>query len=115
MSDPNVHERERVVVLEQRLLALERAIALQAMEYSRRLEELNHAHAQQVQAQATYIGREVYEGYVKEERSWREKVSTRLDILDGRSGGSSSSQRLLFLILPLLLSAVALIVAFLEG
>ena len=113
---------ERVARLEERLRGMdeavnlrERAVDIQANEYRRRLDELNHAHAQQVQTQATYIGREVYEGYVKEERAWRDTVRTRLDLLDGRSGGSSASQRLLFLILPLLLSAVAVVLAFFRG
>lgn len=43
-----------------------RALNLQAAEYERRLEALNHAHQQAVEAQARTVPRELFDQYVKE-------------------------------------------------
>jgi len=43
-----------------------RALVLQADEYERRLEALNHAHSQAVEAQARTVPREMFDQYVKE-------------------------------------------------
>ena len=43
-----------------------RALELQAAEYERRLETLNHAHQQAVEAQARTVPREMFDAYVKE-------------------------------------------------
>ena len=45
--------------VEAQQLANERALSIQAREYERRLDELNHAHATAVQTLATYIPREI--------------------------------------------------------
>ena len=42
------------------------ALELQALEYGRRLDTLNHAHQQAMEAQARTVPREVFEQYVKE-------------------------------------------------
>jgi hypothetical protein len=44
----------------------QRALELQATEYERRLETLNHAHQQAVEAQARTVPRELFDQYVKE-------------------------------------------------
>lgn len=43
-----------------------KALELQAAEYERRLETLNHAHQQAVEAQARTVPRELFDQYVKE-------------------------------------------------
>jgi hypothetical protein len=43
-----------------------RALELQAGEYERRLDTLNHAHQEAVEAQARTVPREVFDQYVKE-------------------------------------------------
>jgi hypothetical protein len=48
------------------VLSDRRALELQAVEYERRLEALNHAHEQAVQAQAMTVPREMFDQYVKE-------------------------------------------------
>lgn len=50
-----------VAVLEERIRNLDKALELQAREYSRRLEELNHSHQQQVDRNAMYVSRESWE------------------------------------------------------
>lgn len=47
-----------VAVLKEKIVGIERAISKQALEYERRLTELNHAHAQQVARNETYVPRE---------------------------------------------------------
>lgn len=53
--------RTQIAVLENVVKNLERAIERQALEYERRLGELNHAHAQAMERNAEFIRREVWE------------------------------------------------------
>ncbi len=53
----------RVAVLERTISERERALVMQAAEYQRRLDELNHSHAQQLQRNSDFIGREVWEAH----------------------------------------------------
>ncbi len=46
---------------------MEQARAIQAAEYERRLEALNHAHEQARETLATYLPREAFESFVKEQ------------------------------------------------
>ena len=70
-----------------------RALLLQAEEYERRLETLNHAHAQAVEAQARTVPREVFDQYVKEteqrERalvgSQNERFATAVEAINNRA------------------------------
>jgi hypothetical protein len=54
-----------IAVLETKLDNVLVAIDKQAKEYERRLQELNHAHQQQMDRNATYIPRETYEANEK--------------------------------------------------
>lgn len=54
-----------VEVLKSRLSSIEKAIDKQAIEYERRLTELNHAYKQQVERNATYVPRETAEANQK--------------------------------------------------
>ncbi len=57
-----------------------RALELQAAEYERRLDTLNHAHEAAVEAQARTVPREVFDQYVKEtEQRERALVNTQND------------------------------------
>lgn len=66
-----------------RLSADRRALDLQAAEYERRLDTLNHAHEAAVQAQAMTVPRELFDQFVKENASTRdaafESISARLE------------------------------------
>jgi hypothetical protein len=105
----------RVAVIEERLRGIDGATTHQFDETMRRLAELNHAHEKQVQDQATYIGREVFEGRMKELRIWQDEVRNTLSELAGRSTGKSSAGALVFQILPLLVSLITLAVLFWKG
>jgi len=75
-SERALREREYVAMREslealkalfdQQAVSDRRALELQAQEYERRLEDLNHAHAQAVEAQARTVPRELFDAYVKE-------------------------------------------------
>jgi uncharacterized protein YjbK len=51
----------RLAVMESQMADLKHGIALQAREYERRLEELNHAHERQVESNRHYVSREAWE------------------------------------------------------
>jgi biopolymer transport protein ExbB/TolQ len=55
-----------IACIKERLIAGSTALALQAREYERRLEDLNHAHAQAVSVQKTYVTRELHDSIYNE-------------------------------------------------
>lgn len=65
---------KEVAVLQARLEEKEVALSLQAKEYERRLDDLNHAHALAKDALSTYIPREVYEKFVQDMSEWQKSV-----------------------------------------
>jgi len=71
--------------LEQRMDAMDKEHKLQAEELARRLDELNHAHAKQVQDRGEFLTRAVFDQSQKEERSWREQVNNTLAEAKGRA------------------------------
>ena len=106
--------RVRISVLEERLRGLDRALQLQAAEYRRRLDELNHAHAQRVARDADYVLREKFDTFEKQERLWRDQVNETLAALQGRTTAVRSSKddtRSLWAILIAVASVVAAFVA----
>lgn len=65
---------ERLSVLEERLRGVEKAIQHQAVEYERRLTDLNHAHSRAREDLATYTPREVYDKFLQGFEEWRRSV-----------------------------------------
>ena len=58
----NHHSVEtRLAIMEERVSSIQTATRLQATEYERRLQELNHAHAQQAERNALYLPREYFD------------------------------------------------------
>lgn len=99
----------KIAVLEEQVMALRREIKLQAIEYQRRLAELNHAHDKQVEDQRTFVSSERYEGWQGEMNSWRATVSNALAILEGRNGGVTTIRGLIMQILPMIIAILAII------
>lgn len=64
----------KIAVLETQLVGLREAISLQAREYERRLQELNHAHQNQMDRNAQYISREAWEIRNAEIDKWRREI-----------------------------------------
>ena len=74
----------RISVLEERIRGMEQARALQATEYERRLDDLNHAHEQARQTLATYLPRDVFEKVEQGWTAWKSKVDIEMALDRGR-------------------------------
>jgi hypothetical protein len=72
------HLRE-LIEAEQR--AQKEALALQAKEYERRLDELNHAHARALQAAQMSVSRELYESDKRIGDERREAISKEIETI----------------------------------
>ena len=59
---------------ESQLELRDQALQVQAREYERRLEALNHAHQEAQRVLNTYLPRETWEAWLKEEQKRREKI-----------------------------------------
>jgi hypothetical protein len=90
-------------LLQERVAALDRATELQACEYARRLDELNHAHAQALQDRGHFLAREVWEAYISQLESWRASVTTELALTRGKALGWTLAMGSGVVILTLLL------------
>jgi hypothetical protein len=99
----------KIAVLEEQILALRREISVQAIEYQRRLMELNHAHQKQVADQQTFVSSERYEGWQGEMNSWRGTVSNTLAILEGKSGGVTTTRGIIMQILPMVIAILSIV------
>jgi exonuclease VII large subunit len=58
--------------------ALQTALNLQAEEYRRRLDELNHAHETAMENWRTSLPREMFDSYSNEWQKWRDTVNAQL-------------------------------------
>lgn len=63
-----------IAVLKEKLAGVREAISKQALEYERRLQELNHAHQQQQDRNAQYVSREAWEARNEMMDDWRRDV-----------------------------------------
>lgn len=78
--------------------ALEKALLLQAAEYERRLNVLNHAHEQAVKEAARVVPREMFDQSQVDWNKWRDEVNTRLTNLSPvieRMNGNEARVRIL--------------------
>ena len=82
-------------LFKQQAVSDRRALELQAEEYERRLDTLNHAHQAAVEAQAKTVPREMFDQYVKEQQAsisarvtaQTDKFVTAIDQLNERVDG----------------------------
>ena len=72
---------------EARLKDLRRALKLQAAEYERRLNQLNHAHEQNIERNAEFVSEEKFNGFVREFREYKETTDKALQIAQGVTSG----------------------------
>lgn len=96
--------------LKEKLKGLETALRLQATENLRRLDELNHAHARQVETQRTYVSDDKFNGFVGEINQFRNSVSKTIAEFTGTERGMVSARALTMSVIALLIPIVALIV-----
>lgn len=79
-SSPREYE-SRIVRLEEKLAAADKAKELQAREYERRLQDLNHAHRQAMERNATFVSREIYDGGIREAHAAINAVKTSFEAM----------------------------------
>lgn len=106
MTEP--HDATRIAVLEEQVRSLRREIEVQAVEYKRRLTELNHAHEQAQARNAEFVRIGSYESDINALRVWRDDVKVVLAKLEGSNRGTKSVWELFFQILPLMISLAVL-------
>ena len=78
----DAHAKERVT---EQLAARDKAMELQATEYQRRLDVLNHAHQAAVEAQAKTVPREMWEQAQKDYAEFKAETNRQLTIISTRS------------------------------
>jgi chromosome segregation ATPase len=101
--------RTEIAVLQQQIRGLENARDLQAKEYQRRLEELNHAHAKAEARNAEYLPRELFESTINEFRMWRREVDKTLSEAHGSKAGITAAVGIVLSLLALALAAIPLL------
>lgn len=84
-------DRERLVRAETLIAERERQAKRDRKEIQRRLGDLNHAHEQARETLGTYLPRETWEAWLKEEQQRREKIDDELAEL--RSAASNAAAR----------------------
>lgn len=86
----------RIAVIEERLAGMDRvlrverhnvetALKLQAAEYERRLDVLNHSHQRADRVQTTYLPREVFDRFETQSMAWRRVVDEFMATSKGKS------------------------------
>ena len=73
-----------IAVLKTKIDASDKALLKQASEYERRLDSLNHAHAESQRVLNTYLPREIFEKSQALEMIWRAKTDNELSQNRGR-------------------------------
>jgi predicted ribosome quality control (RQC) complex YloA/Tae2 family protein len=58
----------RIIRIETQMAEREKALLVQAAEYERRLDSLNHAHEEAMRVQHTYVTADKYEDYIEQAR-----------------------------------------------
>jgi hypothetical protein len=94
------HERE---IRQERESAAKSALDLQAREYERRLDTLNHAHEDARRAQADTVPREMFEAFKAENQKWQTTVTEAL----AEARGAAARQTALFAGLLALMTLVS--------
>lgn len=78
--DKNEPTKIKLVRLEERQIAIEKAIILQAAEYARRLDVLNHAHEKAERIQNTYVTHDKFEDNQRAAQTARDVISNRMEL-----------------------------------
>jgi predicted ATPase len=100
---------------EQRFTAMDKALALQSGELSRRLDILNHAHEKAVEVQHTYVPREVFEKALEalEARFDEYKATTNraLILREGQSRGVGLTANVFATVVTVLVAIIGIVLA----
>jgi len=83
----------------------EKAVALNHVETLRRLDELNHAHAQNTLDKQEYLPRQMFEQYTSDNSKWRETVTKSIS-------ESAGANRTLIMVMGFVFTAITIVVRF---
>jgi len=83
----------------------DKAVALNHVETLRRLDELNHAHAQAAERNRDYLPRQMFDQYSAEQSKWRETVTKAIS-------ESAGANRTLIVVIGFVFSAIAIVLRF---
>ena len=97
-------DASRIAILYERIAGVETALTLQAKEYARRLDELNHAHQQAVDRYEQFTPREMWTIRNREIDDWRRRV-------DAEMSEARGSGRGVLVMLPIIIAAISLIIS----
>lgn len=86
-----MNDHDRIVRLEERQKADRQARKLQAVEYERRLEALNHENARILANAAIYLPREVFDGYVKEAAAREQRLAEAVSLARDEGSGQAKA------------------------
>ena len=86
-----------------------RALDIQAREYERRLDALNHEHARLDKAQLAYVPRETYEHFMEETREWRGRVETFMSEQAGARKGIDRTAQIALGVIALMASIASIV------
>lgn len=101
-------DAERIARLEERINSNERALDLQAKEYQRRLDDLNHDNHKRDSDRANFVTVERFNGYVDKMSAWQDVVNENLSRNTGRRHGSSSLLTSGLAVIAVIISLLAL-------
>ena len=95
-----------IAVLKARAEKDQEALAHQATEYKRRLEDLNHAHDRAEEARNHTLPREIYDLFLTDISAWRAKINEELATNRGRNSMLVSGIAFVFAALALIGQAI---------
>ena len=93
----------RLARLEERIAGFDRAISIQAVEYARRLDELNHAHVRAVSDREIFLKRELWDQRNREIDTWRTTINTEMALTRGKALGLTLAMGVAVTIITLLI------------
>jgi hypothetical protein len=102
---------ERLARLEEKHEGALRALNLQAAEYERRLEALNHAHQRHEQFAGQFVSEQIFNAYQKQVSNKFEVINAFISELRGMASGKVSTRHLMFEVVTLIVAAIAVAAA----
>jgi hypothetical protein len=91
--------------LDDKVDSIEKAIVLQAAEYARRLDELNHAHKREQENSANSVRIDVFELYKQNLDEWRTTVNATINSFQGKLLGWGAAIAVMVTVITIVLQA----------
>lgn len=102
---------ERLTRLEEKHAASLKALRLQAAEYERRLDDLNHAHAKAEADRGQFVTKALNDAYKEKVDARFDHINNVLSELRGATTGKSSTRHIVFETITLIIAGIAVAVS----